>query len=154
MRILVTGGAGYIGSHAAKSLARANFEPVVLDNLSANNADSVKWGPLIEGDISDATLVRKIIRDHRIEAVLHFAANAYVGESMSDPRLYFQNNVGGTLALLETMLDHGVKRIVFSSSCTTYGDPQHLPISEQHPQNPVSPYGDTKLFNERALHWF
>lgn len=153
-RILVTGGAGYIGSHTAKLLKASGFEPVVLDNLSTGHRRAVKWGPLIEHDLSDPAAIRNILTIQRIGAVIHFAANAYVGESMRDPRKYFRNNVVSTLNLLEGMLDAGVKHIVFSSSCATYGIPEAVPIQEDQPQRPVNPYGESKLFIERALHWY
>jgi UDP-glucose-4-epimerase GalE len=152
--ILLTGGAGYIGSHAAKRLLDCGFEPVTLDNLSTGHASAVKWGPLIQGDIDDQDLVKDVIQHYRIRAVLHFAAHASVAESMQDPRKYLRNNVSGTLALLETLLDCSVKHIVFSSTCATYGLPQAVPISESHPQNPVNPYGESKLMIERALRWY
>jgi len=154
MRVLVTGGAGYIGSHTAKALARAGYEPVVLDNLSAGHRWAVKWGPLVEGDLADTDLVKRVIRTHHIEAVLHFAASLYVQESMTQPRKYFWNNVVNTLKLLDAMIDTGVKHIVFSSSAATYGDPQTTPIPEDHPTRPVNPYGETKLCMERALQWY
>lgn len=152
--VLVTGGAGYIGSHTAKVLARSGFQPVVLDNLSEGHRRAVKWGPLVEGDLSDVDVVRETLARFRIEAVIHFAANAYVGESMVNPRKYFANNVGNTLKLLDAVLDAGVRHIVFSSTCATYGVPQEVPISERHPQVPVNPYGESKLFVERVLRWY
>lgn len=154
MRVLVTGGAGYIGSHTAKALAQAGMEPVVLDNLSTGHEWAVKWGPLIVGNIGDEDLVRKVARDHRIEVAVHFAASAYVGDSMMDPRFYFQNNSVNTLHLLNALLDSGVHQVVFSSTCATYGDPSRLPIDETHPQAPVNPYGESKLFVEKALRWY
>jgi len=154
MRVLVTGGAGYIGSHTAKRLAQVGFEPVTLDNLGAGHRWAVQWGPFIAGDLANAALLQQVLGEHRVEAVVHFAANAYVGESMHEPRKYFHNNVTNSLNLLEAMLDAGVKRIVFSSSCATYGVPQHVPIAEDHPQHPVNPYGESKLFVERTLHWY
>jgi UDP-glucose-4-epimerase GalE len=152
--VLVTGGAGYIGSHTAKLLARAGFQPVVLDNLTRGHAAAVKWGPLVCGDVGDAPLIRQIVQKHAIKAVLHFAASAYVGESMSAPRSYFFNNVRNTLALLDGVMDSGVKQIVFSSTCATYGIPETVLIAEDHPQRPVNPYGESKLFVERVLHWY
>ncbi len=154
MRILVTGGAGYIGSHTAKALVQAGHEPVVFDNLSEGHRWSVKWGPLVEGDLSDGALVRQVIATHGIKAVIHFAAHAYVGESMHRPREYFRNNVTNTLGLLDAMLEAGVCRIVFSSSCATYGIPRNVPITESHPQNPISPYGESKRAVERFLYWY
>ena len=152
MRVLVTGGAGYIGGHTAKALAAAGIEPVVLDNLSTGHEANVRWGPLVRGDVGDRAFVRGVLREHGIEAVVHFAASAYVGESVHEPRRYFHNNVVASLALLDGMMDAGVDRIVFSSSCATYGVPDALPIDERHRQSPVNPYGDSKLFVERVLH--
>ncbi len=154
MAVLVTGGAGYIGSHAAKALAQAGYQPVVLDNLSRGFRDAVQWGPLVVADVADRTAVRKALREYGIDAVMHFAAFAYVGESMEAPGRYFDNNVAGTLNLLEAMREAEVKKIVFSSTCATYGDPQHVPISEKHVQRPVNPYGESKLMVERMLHWY
>lgn len=154
MKILVTGGAGYIGSHTAKALAKAGHQPVVFDNLSFGHRWAVRWGPLVEGDLSDKSLLRRVLEAHDIDAVIHFAASAYVGESMQNPRKYFRNNVVNTLNLLDAMMDARVMKIVFSSTCATYGDPQELPITERHPQNPVNPYGDSKLFVEQMLKWY
>lgn len=154
MRVLVTGGAGYVGSHAAKALAIAGHEPTVLDDLRTGFRENVRWGRLVEGDLGDAALVRHTLEEERIEAVLHFAASAYVGESMRAPRDYYRNNVVNTLGLLEAMIDVGVPSIVFSSSCATYGIPDRTPIPETAPQRPVNPYGATKLAVEGALRWF
>ena len=154
MSILVTGGAGYIGSHAAKALAGANFRPVVLDDLSRGHRHAVKWGPFISANIADSSRVRRIIEKYDIKAVLHFAASAYVGESMSAPRAYFSNNVRNTLNFLEAIADSGINQIVFSSTCATYGMPGGPTVSEEHPQRPVNPYGESKLFIERVLHWY
>lgn len=151
MRVLVTGGAGYIGGQTAKTLAAAGHEPVVFDNLSTGHRWAVRWGPLIEGDLADRALLRQTLSEQRIEAVIHFAAFAYVGESVQAPRQYFQNNVVNALGLLNELLDAGLRRIVFSSTCATYGLPETLPIDESHPQRPVSPYGESKLFVERVL---
>lgn len=153
-KILVTGGAGYIGSHTCKLLSHSGYEPVTLDNLSTGRRDFVKWGPLIIGDIGDAALVKSIIKDNKIQAVVHFAAHAYVGESVIHPRKYFDNNVTGTLKLLDGMLDAGVKKIVFSSSCATYGMPETTPIAESQNQRPINPYGESKLFIEKVLAWY
>ena len=149
--VLVTGGAGYIGSHACKALAEAGATPVSLDNLVHGHSDAVRWGPFVKGDLADGLLLRRTLREHRIEAVLHFAAYAYVGESMGEPGKYFINNFAGSLTLLEAMRAEGVGSIVFSSTCATYGVPRHLPIDESSPQLPVNPYGESKLFVERAL---
>src|SRR5215203_3193655 len=151
MRVLVTGGAGFIGSHTAKALARAGWEPVVLDNLSMGHQSAVKWGPFVHGNVGERDLLRQVMAEYRVEGVIHLAAHAYVGESVAAPRKYFTNNVTGTLALLDAMMDTGVERIVFSSTCATYGLPESLPIAEDHPQRPVNPYGDSKLFIERVL---
>jgi UDP-glucose-4-epimerase GalE len=154
MRVLVTGGAGYIGSQTAKALAQAGHEPVVLDDLSTGHRAAVKWGPFIEGDLGNKELLEKIFKEHRIEAVLHFAASLLVGESMVNPQKYFWNNVVGTLVLLDTMKARKVKPIVFSSSAATYGNPEKVPITEDHPQRPVNPYGESKLCMERAIRWY
>ena len=150
-RVLVTGGAGYIGSHCCKALARAGAEVVVYDNLSRGHADAVKWGPLVEGDLRDRATLEAALRAHRIEAVIHFAALAYVGESVGAPEAYYDNNLGGMIALLEVMEAVGVGRIVFSSSCATYGTPAQLPITEDMVQAPINPYGRTKLACEWML---
>jgi UDP-glucose-4-epimerase GalE len=152
-KILVTGGAGYIGSHACKALARAGYEPVAYDNLVRGHQAAVRWGPLIEGDLADRDLLSTTIRRHQIAAVMHFAAFAYVEESVRHPELYFRNNVANTFGLFETMLAENVAEIVFSSTCATYGVPECMPIREDAPQRPVNPYGEGKLMVERALHW-
>ncbi len=154
MNVLVVGGAGYIGSHTAKTLKRAGHNPVVIDNLSTGHRWAVRWGPLVEADLADKTAILQAIRDHQIEAVIHFAANAYVGESMQNPAKYFRNNVANMLNLLEAQHESGVKHIVFSSSCTTYGIPERVPISEDFPQSAISPYGESKLMGEKMLKWF
>jgi UDP-glucose-4-epimerase GalE len=152
--ILVTGGAGYVGSHACKALAGAGYLPVVYDNLSRGHREAVRWGPLVEGDLHDVPQLAAALRTHKIVAVLHFAALAYVGESMADPETYYRNNVGGTLALLAAMREAEVATIVFSSTCAVYGVPDRLPISEATARAPLNPYGETKLAIERALHWY
>jgi UDP-glucose-4-epimerase GalE len=152
--VLVTGGAGYIGSHTCKALARAGYTPVTIDNLVYGHRSAVKWGPFIEGDLANEELLCQIMHDYNVQAVMHFAAFAYVGESMQSPGKYFRNNITNTLNLLNAMVYSGVGKIVFSSSCATYGFPQHLPISENHPQQPVNPYGESKLFIEKALRWY
>jgi UDP-arabinose 4-epimerase len=154
LRILVAGGAGYIGSHTCKALARAGHVPIVIDDLSTGNEWAVRWGPMVRGNIGARGLVSRVLRDERIEAVLHFAASAYVGESMAHPEEYFRNNIVNSLSLLDAMREAEVKVIVFSSTCATYGDPVHLPIDESHPQKPTNPYGESKLFFERALRWY
>jgi UDP-arabinose 4-epimerase len=152
-RVLVTGGAGYIGSHTAKLLAQMGCEPVVFDNLSTGHSWAVKWGPLVRGDLENSALLRSTLAQYRIQAVIHFAASAYVGESMRKPRQYFQNNVVNSLNLLDVLVDAGIQHIVFSSTCATYGMANTVPISEDHPQVPVNPYGESKRFLERALYW-
>jgi len=152
--ILVTGGAGYIGSHACKALARAGYTPIAYDNLVYGHRDAVRWGPFVEGDLGDAARLADTLARHEVAAVIHFAAFAYVGESMEKPQLYFRNNVVNTLALLDAMLTAGLRHIVFSSSCATYGTPARVPITEDTPQRPVNPYGESKLICERAIHWY
>jgi UDP-glucose-4-epimerase GalE len=152
--ILIVGGAGYIGSQTAKRVAQAGLEPVVFDNLVYGHAWAVKWGKFIEGDLGDGALIKRVLEEHKVTAVVHFAAYAYVGESVTNPRKYFRNNVVGTLNLLDAMLDAGVRDVVFSSTCATYGDPIRVPIDEQHPQSPVNPYGESKLAVERVLSWY
>jgi UDP-arabinose 4-epimerase len=154
LTILVTGGAGYIGSHTAKALHRAGYQVVVLDNFANGHHWAVRWGPLAEADLADRAQVTELLRQYSIQAVLHFAAHAYVGESVRDPAKYYRNNVVHSLNLLEAMREAGVGAIVFSSTCATYGEPQRLPLTEDHPQKPVNPYGDTKLAVERMLDAF
>jgi len=150
-RILVTGGAGYVGSQTCALLADAGYVPVVLDNLSRGHEDLVKWGDLEVGDICDAAFLDKVLGNVRPAAVMHFAALAYVGESMCAPEIYFRNNVIGGLTLLEAMRRHDVSNIVFASTCATYGETGSEPISETTPQHPVNPYGYTKLAMEQAI---
>lgn len=152
--VLVVGGAGYIGSHTCKELSLNGFNPVVLDNLSEGHEWAVKFGPLERGDAGDYDFVTKVIRKHQISSVLHFAANAYVGESVTNPRKYIRNNVTAMDQLLGACIDLGVSKFIFSSSCATFGVPQYVPLNEDHPQNPISPYGDTKFMGERILHWY
>ncbi|MGM4882409.1 UDP-glucose 4-epimerase GalE [Rhizobium leguminosarum] len=152
--ILVTGGAGFIGSHICKTLSRAGMIPVTYDNLSTGHADSVRWGPLIRAEIADAAALRRTLAEFSPDCVIHCGANAYVGESVDMPRKYYRNNVVGSLTLLEACLDQDIDRIVFSSSCATYGVPASLPIREESPQHPVNPYGRTKLIFEMALEDF
>ncbi len=154
MNVLVVGGAGYIGSHTAKSLNKAGFNPIVFDNLSTGHRWAVRWGPLVEADLANKPAIVQALREYEIEAVVHFAANAYVGESMQNPAKYFRNNVANMLNLLEAMQESSVKRIVFSSSCTTYGIPERIPIHEDFPQAAISPYGESKLMGEKMLKWF
>jgi UDP-arabinose 4-epimerase len=154
MSILVTGGAGYVGSHICKALANAGRRPVVLDNLSMGHRWAVKWGPLVEGDVGDRRLVRHTLERYDIDTVIHLAAHAAVGESMENPHKYLYGNVASSLELLEAMREAGVRRIVFSSSCAVYGAPCKTPIPEDSLQVPVNPYGESKLFVERAVQWY
>ena len=152
--VLVTGGAGYIGSHACKALAAAGYVPVTYDNLVYGHRSAVRWGPFVHGDILDRWALDAVIRTWQPVAVMHFAAFAYVGESVTNPGKYYRNNVVGTLTLLEAMRDAGVGHFVFSSTCATYGVPNCVPISENHPQNPINAYGASKLMIERMLQDF
>ena len=152
--MLVTGGAGYIGSHAAKALHRAGYRVVVFDNLVAGHRAAVKFGELVEADIADTAAVRDALRRHQISAVMHFAAFLDVGESVREPAKYYRNNVAGALSVLEAMAAESVQRFVFSSTCATYGEPIETPIAETHPQQPINSYGETKLAIERALPHF
>ena len=149
MAILVLGGAGYIGSHAARALRRSGYEVMLYDNLSTGFRRLAQGFELVEGDIADEARLRPVLA--RVDAVMHFAAHAYVGESVENPRKYFQNNVIGALSLLNSALDAGIRRFVFSSTCAVYGIPGQIPITEQTPREPVNPYGASKLFFENAL---
>jgi len=152
--VLVTGGAGYIGSHAAKALRQAGYRVVVFDSLVAGHREAVLHGELVEGDITDLDAVRHALRQHRIWAVMHFAAFLDVGESVRQPARYYRNNVTGALTVLEAMALDEVKLLVFSSTCATYGEPIETPITEAHPQKPINSYGESKLAVERALPHF
>lgn len=149
--ILVTGGAGYIGSHTCKALAAEGLTPVTFDNLSRGHADLVQWGPLVKGDILDPVALDEVFTRHRPEGVIHFAALAYVGESFPEAVSYYKVNVAGMINLLDAMVRHGIGKIIFSSSCATYGIPDSVPIPETAPQRPISPYGRSKLICEQAL---
>ena len=151
MRVLVTGGAGYIGSHTCKALAQAGHTPVVLDNLSTGYRSLVRWGDFIHGDIRNTPLLASTMRQHSIEGVIHFAAFSCVGDSVTHPGLYYHNNVVGTHSILEAMGLAGVKHIVVSSTCAVYGLPPIIPMDETTPQNPINPYGATKSMMERML---
>ncbi len=150
-KVLVTGGAGYIGSQVCKLLHRAGFEPVTLDNLSKGKREAVRWGPLEVGDICDKEFVSKVIKTYRPIGVIHFAANTEVGDSVIHPEKFYQNNVVGTLRVLEAMVENDVRVIVFSSTCATYGDVVKMPINEETPQQPINPYGWSKLIDEQLL---
>jgi UDP-arabinose 4-epimerase len=148
-RLLVTGGAGYIGSHTCKALAAIGIEPVTFDNLVTGHRDAVRWGPFVQGDILDTALLIDTLARYQPEGIIHFAAFAYVGESVLDPAKYYRNNVAGSLSLLDAARASGVRHIILSSSCATYGVPQSLPIGEATPQNPINPYGRSKLMVEQ-----
>lgn len=150
-RVLVVGGAGYIGSHACKAVAAAGMNPVCYDNLSTGHRELVKWGPLVVGDLSDPATLAGTFAEYKVDTVMHFAAHAYVGESVADPARYYRNNVANTLNLLDAMRVAGVETIVFSSTCATYGVPQCVPIGEDHPQAPINPYGWSKFMVEQFL---
>jgi len=152
--ILVTGGAGYIGAHACKALARAGYTPITYDSLVYGHRSAVKWGPLEEGDIANRERLESVMGKYKPIAVMHFAAYAYVGESVEKPSKYYHNNVVGTLTLLEAMRRCDIDKIIFSSTCATYGMPEQIPISEDHPQNPINPYGRSKLMIEWMLQDF
>jgi UDP-glucose-4-epimerase GalE len=154
VNILVTGGAGYIGSLTAAAIEKSGHTPIILDNLSAGHKWAVGSKTLVVADLGDEISIQRALKHYNIEAVIHFAAHTYVGESVKDPRKYFQNNAVNTLNLLDMMLDCGVKYLVYSSTCATYGLPEKLPIPEDHPQHPVNPYGESKLFIERVLYWY
>jgi UDP-glucose 4-epimerase len=154
MSILITGGAGFIGSHTAKCLRESGRDVIVLDNLSAGSKDDVRWGTFVEGDIADTSLVRSVLRINKVTAVIHLAASAKVGESMTRPDVYFSNNVVGSLRLLDAMVAEGVSRLLFASSCSVYGDSPSWSAHEDEVVTPVSPYGESKLQIERALYWY
>jgi UDP-glucose 4-epimerase len=153
-KVLVTGGAGYVGSHACKALAKAGFVPVVFDNLSTGWAEAVKYGPLVVGDLMDRDAVRAAFETHQPVAVMHFAALSLVGDSMKDPGQYWRVNVTGALNLIESALEAGCKKIVFSSTCATYGDPDSLDLTEDTPQAPINAYGKSKRAIEDILNDF
>lgn len=151
MAVLVCGGAGYIGSHINKQLHKEGYETVVFDNLVYGHREAVKWGKFEQGDLSNIEDIERVFNKYSIEAVFHFAAYAYVGESVVNPEKYYYNNVSNTLNLLKVMREHGCRKIIFSSTCATYGEPERVPITEDMPQNPINPYGATKLMMERIL---
>jgi UDP-arabinose 4-epimerase len=149
--VIVTGGAGFIGSHACLQLADAGYLPVTVDNLRTGHADAVKWGPFEQLDVRDSAGMIDVINKHRAKAVMHFAAAAYVGESVQNPGLYYDQNVGGMISVLAAMEQTGVRKLVFSSSCATYGEPSAIPIREETSQQPINPYGRTKLICEQMI---
>jgi UDP-glucose 4-epimerase len=151
LNILVTGGAGYIGSHVARDLEENGYHAIVLDNLSEGRREACQGRTLVQGSIGDSAVLETIFSNHRVDAVMHFSAFAYVGESVTNPEKYYVNNVSETIALLRAMRNSGVHTFIFSSSCATYGNPEYIPIDENHPQNPVNPYGRTKLMVEKIL---
>ena len=149
--ILVIGGAGYIGSHVCKYLYKKGYNPVVLDNLFYGHREAVKWGPFIEGPMEYRSLLNGIFNEYQIAAVMHFAAFAYVGESINNPGKYYLNNVSAPISLLESMKANNINNFIFSSTCATYGEPLEIPITENHPQVPANPYGRTKFILEQIL---
>lgn len=151
MTILITGGAGYIGSHTNKLLHRRGYSTLVFDNLVRGHRDLVRWGEFVLGDLADIEQLRLCFKSYSIQAVMHFGAFAYVGESVTDPSMYYANNVANTINLLNAMVEHGVRSLVFSSSCAAYGIPEHIPITEEHPLEPINPYGRAKRMVEQIL---
>ncbi len=149
--VLVVGGAGYIGSHTCKELQTRGYNPIVFDNLIYGHKEFVQWGEFVLGDLNDIEQIRLVFKKYKIDAVMHFAAFAYVGESVEEPKKYYGNNVIATVNLLNVMLEFNVKYFIFSSTCATYGNPEYLPIDEKHPQNPINPYGMSKLMVENIL---
>ena len=151
MNILVTGGAGYIGSHCCKALSGEGFNPVTIDNLVYGHKKYVRWGEFFQGDVGNPADLKTCLSRYQIDAVMHFAAYALVGESVEDPLKYYENNLRGTIELLHAVLENGIKYFVFSSTCATYGNPEKTPIDEEHPLNPINPYGKTKRMIEEVL---
>ncbi|MGD2186696.1 MAG: UDP-glucose 4-epimerase GalE [Desulfobacterales bacterium] len=151
MNILVTGGAGYIGSHCCKELSKKGFHPITIDNLVYGHKNFVRWGEFFQGDVGDPAQLKECLSQHKIDAVMHFAAYAYVGESVEDPIKYYENNLRNTIQLLHAVLENDIKYVVFSSTCSTYGNPRKIPIDEDHPLNPINPYGKTKRMIEEIL---
>lgn len=151
MAVLVCGGAGYIGSHVNKQLNKEGYETVVFDNLVYGHREAVKWGHFVQGDLKNFDEIEEVFRKYKIDAVFHFAAYAYVGESVENPEKYYYNNVANTLNLLHVMRKYGCNKIIFSSTCATYGEPEQVPITENMTQNPINPYGASKLMVERIF---
>ena len=155
--ILITGGAGYIGSHTVVNFINAGYEVIVFDNLSTGHIETIETLKQIgnvtfeKGDLKNINDIDEVFSKYKIDAIIHFAAYSLVGESVVNPAKYYRNNVFGTLNLLETMVVHNVKKIVFSSTCATYGEPKYVPIDESHPQNPINPYGNSKLRLKKCL---
>ncbi|MBS0625345.1 MAG: UDP-glucose 4-epimerase GalE [Verrucomicrobia bacterium] len=149
--VLVTGGAGYIGAHVCKTLAREGFFPITYDNLSTGHAYAVKWGPFVQASLADRAQLKETLNFYKPKAVFHFAASALVVESINDPGKYYRNNVANTLNLLEAMEDCGVKNLIFSSTCAVYGQPRFHPMTEEHPQSPINPYGRSKWIAEQIM---
>lgn len=150
-KILVTGGAGYIGSNMCKHLDERGYTPIVLDNLVTGHHQAVKWGPFVEGSMGDTALLNQIFKEYKPRAVMHFAAFCYVSESVNHPSRYYRNNVTGTMNLIDAMVTSNIPYLIFSSSCATYGNPMELPMTEDHPQHPINPYGWSKLMVEQIL---
>lgn len=149
--ILIVGGAGYIGSHVNKILAGHGYNTVVFDNLARGHRELVKWGKFMQGDLLNKKSIDTVFQENPIDSVMHFAAFAYIGESVADPAGYYLNNVTGTMNLLESMREHGVNKLIFSSTCSIYGSPEKMPITEDQPKNPINPYGQSKLVVENIL---
>jgi UDP-arabinose 4-epimerase len=152
--VLIVGGAGFIGSQTAKHVAAAGLQPVVFDNLSSGHRWALRWGAFEQGELADRAALAHVIDAHGVTSVIHFAGFIQVGESVRDPRKYFQNNVVATLDLLDVLVERGVRDVVFSSSAAVYGAPVRVPLDEDHPIDPLSPYGDSKAFVERMLRWY
>lgn len=152
--ILVVGGAGYIGSHTCLALAEKGYQPLVYDNFSSGHREFVKWGPSEDGDIRDRDRLREVLAKHKPVAALHFAGLIEVGQSFKEPEAFYDANVGGSLTLLQALMEADIRSFVFSSTCATYGKPEYLPLDERHPQSPINPYGRTKHIVEQALHDF
>ncbi len=151
MKVLVVGGAGYIGSHMVKMLDKAGHAVTTLDNLSNGYRDAVKYGEFVEGDIADEALLNQLFSDTGFDGVMHFASYIQVGESVEKPSMYYRNNVSNTQTLLDAMVEHGIKNFIFSSTAATFGEPEYTPIDEKHPQKPINPYGHSKLMVEQIL---
>ncbi len=152
--VLVTGGAGYIGSHAVRHLAQTGYRVITLDDLSEGHREAVLKGDFVAGDLANEALLESLFASYRFDGVMHFASRCYVAESMENPQRYYDQNLGSALTLFRVMLRHGVKKLILSSTCSIYGNPKHVPINENHPQSPINPYGETKYFLETILHQY